>query len=48
MGCKKKQSTNTEYRVTIAQTLDAPNKKTVYDNIKHGNHKYEGCEKIEI
>jgi hemin uptake protein HemP len=43
MGVKKKtQRTNTEDRVTSTQTLYAPNKKVVCENIEHENQEYEG------
>jgi hypothetical protein len=43
MGVKKKtQRTNTEDRVTSTQTLYAPNKKAVCENIEHENQEYEG------
>ena len=43
-GCeeKKTQRTNTEDRVTSTQTLYAPNKKVVCENIEHENQEYEG------
>jgi hypothetical protein len=40
------QTQNTESLCT--QTLYAPNKKAVCDNIEHGNHEYEGWENIKI
>jgi hypothetical protein len=45
---KKKQSTNTEDRVTSTQTLYDPNKKAVCENIEHEDQEYEGGENIKI
>ena len=42
MGVKKTQSTNTEDRVTSTQTVYAPNKKVVCENIEHENQEMKG------